>query len=93
MPDIRGAPGQIPKRPGRPASGFANRAPTRHIARMFRRRTLLLSAALLPISAAALLPFGPTAKAAPAAAPGVVLSPQDKADIARIEDYLTVSRR
>jgi outer membrane lipoprotein-sorting protein len=55
---------------------------------MFRRRTLLLSAALLPLSAAALLPLGQTARAAPAVAPGVALSPQDKADIARIEDYL-----
>jgi outer membrane lipoprotein-sorting protein len=54
---------------------------------MSRRRTFLLSAALLPISAA-LLPFRRTAGAAPAAAPGVVLSSQDKADIARIETYL-----
>jgi outer membrane lipoprotein-sorting protein len=44
---------------------------------MFRRRTLLLSAA-------ALLPFSLTARAAP----NVALSAQDQADIARIEAYL-----
>ena len=49
---------------------------------MLLRRTLLLSAAALP--ALGLSPLGPTAKAAP----GAVLSPQDKADIARIEAYL-----
>jgi outer membrane lipoprotein-sorting protein len=46
---------------------------------MFRRRTLLFSAA-------ALLPLGLTARAAPAPAPA--RSPQDQADITRIEDYL-----
>ena len=44
---------------------------------MVFRRTLLMSAALLPVSL--------TARAA---APGLALSPQDKADIARVEDYL-----
>jgi outer membrane lipoprotein-sorting protein len=45
---------------------------------MVFRRTLLMSAA-------ALLPVSLTARAA---APGLALSPQDKADIARVEDYL-----
>jgi outer membrane lipoprotein-sorting protein len=44
---------------------------------MIHRRTLLLSAT-------ALLPLGQTARAAP----GIVLSPQDQADIGRIETYL-----
>jgi outer membrane lipoprotein-sorting protein len=44
---------------------------------MFRRRTLLLSAAAcLPVSLSAI------------AAPGVKLSPQDQADVGRIEAYL-----
>jgi outer membrane lipoprotein-sorting protein len=47
---------------------------------MFQRRTLLLSAAFLPLSR--------TAGAAPAVAPGLTLTPQDKADITRIEAYL-----
>ena len=58
-------------------STFANRRRTRHIVQMFRRRTLLLSAA-------ALLPLGLTARAAP----GVARSAQDQADIGRIEAYL-----
>ncbi len=46
------------------------------------RRTLLLSASALT---AGLLPLGLSARAA---APGIVLSPQDQADIARVEAYL-----
>jgi outer membrane lipoprotein-sorting protein len=49
---------------------------------MILRRTLLVSSGL--VSAAALLPFSLTARAAP----GVTLSAQDLADIGRIEAYL-----
>jgi outer membrane lipoprotein-sorting protein len=53
---------------------------------MFHRRTILIST-LLPsalLLSAGLLPLSLTARAAP----GVVLSPQDQADIGRIEAYL-----
>ncbi len=46
--------------------------------RMLRRRTLI-------VSAAALLPLS---QAASAVSPGVALSPQDRADIARVDAYL-----
>jgi outer membrane lipoprotein-sorting protein len=51
---------------------------------MFLRRTLMLSAALLPLGLLSPLLLPGHARAAP----GLTLTPQDQADIARIEAYL-----
>ena len=57
------------------SNGFANRAPTRHMASMFRAVPLLSAAAFCQ-------------SAGPPGRPRGQMSPQDQADVAQIETYL-----